>query len=326
MKNHSVRARGLLPAAALGFVAWLLLGAGAAALPAGQKPEHTGTRLEGYAIEVTPHSMTVFDKKDLTVELQTDKDYTALVGIGAAVTVWYTTNGGVNHLQDIVYPNSGGTFVSTDLIRRDTHRIIILPEPENVENTKGLMDAIASYLADNAGWFVAPSDLAAEIAERTRVPGSSLDAINPDTGDVDMQRYLQRESPLVVTIATDTHSDAVLEVKVVKVKAGVRSSIASWDGETEPVSAHKSHSLPPFGGGAKGWAYAATTDLSLWSRTGQLLWKKRRGFALLGVQAGGPKFRERPLTEVYANSDFMQRWLADTLGDLAPPRGNRAAQ
>lgn len=304
----------------------LLLIADSLTLRAAQKPEHTGTRLQGYAIEVTPHGITVFDKKDLTVELQTDKDYTALVGIGAAVTVWYTTNGGVNHLENIVYPASGGTFVSTDLIRRDTHRIIILPKAEDVENTKGLMDALASYLADNAGWFVAPSDLAAEIAERTRVPGSSLDAINSDTGDVDMQRFLQRESPLVVTIATDTHSDAVLEVKVVKVKAAVRSSIAAWDGVTEPVSAHKSHSLSPFGGGGKGWAYAATTDMSLWSRTGQLLWKKRRGFALLGVQAGGPKFRERPLAEVYANSDFMQRWLADTLGDLAPPRGNRAAQ
>ena len=34
----------------------------------------------------------------------TDRDYTSLVGIAAPVTVWYKAEGGVNHLEDIVYP------------------------------------------------------------------------------------------------------------------------------------------------------------------------------------------------------------------------------
>jgi hypothetical protein len=240
--------------------------------------------------------------------------------MGAAVTVWYTTEGGVYHLEDIVYPAAGGTFVSTDLIRQNIKRIIILPKPEDVENSQGLMDAISRYLADNAGWFVAPSALAEEIANRSKIPSSSLDAINPDTGEVDMQRYLQPQGSLVTTIAKETHSDAVLEVRVIKVKANVRGYTASWDGMTEPVASGKAHAFNPFGG--RGWVYAATADMSLWSQTGTLLWKKRRGFAVLGVQSGmGSKIRERPLIEVYQNNDAMQHWLVGALGELAPPQG-----
>jgi hypothetical protein len=61
-----------------------------------------GTKLEGYATAVTPTSITVFDKKNQEIEIVTDKDYTALVGIAAPVTVWYTSQGGVNHLEDII--------------------------------------------------------------------------------------------------------------------------------------------------------------------------------------------------------------------------------
>jgi hypothetical protein len=60
--------------------------------------------------------------------------------------------------------------------------------------------------------------------------------------------------------------------------------------------------------------------MSLYSQTGNLLWKKRRGFAVLGVQSGmGTKYRERPLAEVYTDTGAVQRWLQDTLGQLAPP-------
>jgi hypothetical protein len=66
--------------------------------------------------------------------------------------------------------------------------------------------------------------------------------------------------------------------------------------------------------------YAATADMNLWSHTCKLLWKKGRGFAVLGVQSGmGSKYRERPLMEVYQGSDAMQRWLEGTLDQLAPP-------
>ena len=72
-----------------------------------QKPQHTGTKVEGFATVVTPDSITVFDKKNQMIEIHTDKDYTALVGIAAPVTVWYTTESGVNHLEDIMYPTRG---------------------------------------------------------------------------------------------------------------------------------------------------------------------------------------------------------------------------
>jgi hypothetical protein len=321
MKVHSSCCHTRRSAVALALTTFLLLGAAALSLLAAQKPQPTGIKLEGYATVVTPDSITVFDKKDQELKILTDKDYTSLVGMGAEVTVWYTTKRGVYHLEDIVYPTKGGTFVSTDLIRENTKRIIILPRAEGVENTQGLLSAISQYLADNAGWFVAPPALALEIASRTQASTSSLDAIDSNTGEVDMQRYLEPQRALMTAIANETRSDAVLEVRIIKVKANVRASVASWDDMTEPVASRKSRAFSPFGGlGGKGWVYAATADMNLWSQTGKLLWKKRRGFAVLGVQSGmGSKYRERPLTEVYTDSDKMQRWLADTLGQLAPP-------
>ena len=293
---------------------------------AAQKPQHAGIKLEGYATIVTPNSITVFDEKNHDIEILTTKDYTSLVGIAAPVTVWYTTEGGVNHLEDIVYPQ-GGSFVSTDLGWEKIKRIIILPRPQGVENSQGLMSAISNYLADNAGWFVAPAELAQEIASRTEGPASSLDAIDPNTGEVDMQQYLEPQRALMTTIAKETRSDAVLEVKVIKVKANVHGFMASWDDMTEPVASRKSRVFSPLQGlGGKSWVYAATADMNLWSRTGKLLWKKRRGFAALGLQSGlSANYRERPLTEVYKDSSAMQRWLEGTFGQLAPPvRANPA--
>ena len=261
----------------------------------------------------------MFDKKNQLIEIHTDKDYTALVGIAARVTVWYTTAGGVNHLEDIVYPNQGGTFVPRSQILESIKRIIILPRPEDVENTQGLISAISKYLTDNAGWYVAPPELAAEIASRTKGPTSSLDAIDPNTGQVDMQQYLEPQRALMMRIAQETRSDAVLEVRIVKVKAKVRSGIASWDDMTEPVASRKARTLTSWEG-LGGWVYAATAEMNLWSQTGVLLWKKRRGFAVLGVHTGLElKYRERPLTEVYEDSGVMQRWLEETIGQIAPP-------
>ncbi len=292
---------------------------------AAQKPQHTGIKLEGYTTIVTPNSITVFDEKNHDIEILTSKDYTSLVGIAVPVTVWYTTEGGVNHLEDIVYPH-GGSFVPRDVGWGNIKRIIILPRPEDVENSEGLMSAISKYLADNAGWFVAPPELAQEIASRVEDPTSSPDAIDPYTGEVDMQQYLESQRALMATIAKDTRSDAVLEVKVSKVKATVHGLVASWDDMTEHVGSRKSRVISPLEElGGKGWVYAATADMSLWSQTGRLLWKKRRGFAALGMQSGfGTKYRERPLTEVYQDSGAMQRWLEGTLGELAPARATAA--
>ena len=90
---------------------------------------------------------------------------------------------------------------------------------------------------------------------------------------------------------------------------------------TEPVASRKTRTLSPFSVlGGNGWVHAATADMNLWSHDGKLLWKKRRGFAVLALQTGiGASYRERPLTDVYQDRDAMQRWLSETLGQLAPP-------
>jgi hypothetical protein len=209
-----------------------------------------------------------------------------------------------------------------DSVQQSIRRTIILPESEDVNNADGLSEAIGKYLSQQAGWYVAPSDLAQELATRHSVPNSVLDAINPDTGAVDMQVYLQPPISPVVAIARETHSNAVLEVKVLKVKARVRNFIAVWDGVTEPVTSREVRVPSLFRAiEGNGWVYAATADMSLWSPAGMLLWKRRRGFAVLGVQtAPGAQFHERPLTEVYQNAQFMHSWLAGTFGEFASAR------
>jgi hypothetical protein len=124
-------------------------------------------------------------------------------------------------------------------------------------------------------------------------------------------------------IAAETRADAVLEVKVEKVKAQVRGGVASWDNATEVVASKGTRALSKLTvTGGRGWVYAATVDMKLWSHDGKLLWKQRRGFAALGFQEGmGSRYRERPLTEIYADEETMQQWLVATLGELAPPVG-----
>jgi hypothetical protein len=287
---------------------------------AAQTPKHDGIKLEGFATLVTSDSITVYDKKNRIVEIHTDKDYTSLVGIAAPVTVWYTTVGGVNQLEDIVYPQRAAEIVPPDALRLNIKRLIILPRPNGVDDYQQLVDAISKYLADNAGWYVAPPDLAIEIASHTNGPTSSLDAVDTDSGKVDMQRYLAPQRELMTAITAQSHTDAVLEIDIVKVKAEVRSGYASWDDMKENVMSRTVRALTPLPGLGKGWVYAVSADMKLWDPNGKLLWRKRRGFAALGVQSGlSGKYRERPLKEVYANSSAMQNWMVDTLSQLAPP-------
>jgi hypothetical protein len=299
--------------------AFFLFSATAGWLVAGENPKHTGTKLDGYATGVTPESITVFDKQGQERKILTDKDYTSIVGLGAEVTVWYKNEGGVYHLEDIQWPNEG-FFLPANRIRENIKRIIILPRSEDVENTQGLFAAISRYLQENAGWFVAPPELGEEIANRAENNPSSLDAIDPKTGQIDVQQFLEAQGFLVTRIAQETRVDAVLAIKVVKVKAHVRGSVASWDDMTEAVASNRTRALSKLTiEGGRGWVYAATVDMNLWSRSGKLLWKKRRGFAALGFQMGmGSTYRARPLTEVYENREALETWLATTLGELAP--------
>lgn len=289
---------------------------------AAEKPQHKGAKLEGYAVGVTSDSLTVFDKKGEQFKILTSKDYTSIVGLGAEITLWYTNEGGVYHLEDVQVPNES-FFVPTNQVRAGIKRIIILPKPEDVENTTGLFAAIGKYLEDSAGWFVSPPELGEEIAQRAETSAASLEGIDSETGQVDMQRLLDSQSSVLKKIAQETRVDAILEVKVEKVKARVRSSVASWDDMAETVGSSKTRALSKLTiTGGRGWVYAATVDMNLWSREGKLLWKKRRGFAALGEQIGmGSKYRERPLTEVYQNPEAMQNWLSTTLGELVPSSG-----
>ena len=275
--------------------------------------------LEGYVTVVEPGSITVLDQRDQVVQISTDKDLTSHVAIATPVRVWYTTQGGVNHLQDIVNIKAV-TIIPTSPIVASIKRIIILPQPEGVENSEGLISAISKYLVDNTGWFVGPPDLALEIANRVKDSSPFLDVLDPGNGDFDMQRYLAAQGSLAALVANRTHSDAVLVVRIVKVRANLQASTASWDGMTEQVAPHKSILSSPWGGGGKGPVYAATADMNLWAAGGNLLWQNRRGFAVLSVQASkGSKPQERPLTKIYDDTGFMQRWLPGALGQLATP-------
>jgi hypothetical protein len=179
---------------------FLLVATACLGLCASDKPQHTGTKVAGYATAVAPNVITVFDKKGQELKILTDTDYTSLVGLGAEVTVWYKNEGGAYHLEDIEYPNEG-LFLPAGQIRSNIKRVIILAKSGDIENAEGLFSAIAKYLQDNAGWSVAPPDLAIEIANREKTPTSPLDAVDPKTGQVDMHRFLEAQSSLFTKIA-----------------------------------------------------------------------------------------------------------------------------
>ena len=68
----------------------------------------------------------------------------------------------------------------------------------------GLFDAMADYLDSTFDWYVAPRELAEQIRDRalkprataatdSGFPRSTLEAINPSTGEFDISRYTQAE-------------------------------------------------------------------------------------------------------------------------------------
>ena len=293
---------------------------------AAQEPQHKGTRLEGYATVVEPDRITVLDDHNQVFQILTSKDYTSQVPAATPVRVWYTTEGGANHLEDLVIIKSV-SIIPTSPLTASIKRIIILPQVEGVENSEGLISAMGKYLADNTGWYVGPPDLALEIGDRVRNSSPSLDALDPTTGDFDMERYLAAQGSLAALVASRTHSDAVLVVRVVKVRVGTKGSVASWDGITEPVKSHKSFLDSPPWEKSINWVFAATTVMNLWSQTGNLLWQNRRGFAVVAVPSGkGSKLQERPLTNVYNDQGFMQHWLEGALGPLTSPNMGAAGE
>lgn len=308
----------------------LLTGAGATLSSSAQnseKSEHHGTKVEGYATTITFDTITLLDKKNQIVEIHTDKDYSAVVGIAAPITVWYTSEDGVNRLEDIIYPRRSAEIVPPDLLRVNIKRTIILPRSEEIDDDQELVAGVSKYLSENAGWYVAPPELATEIASRVEPPGSSEAEIDPETGMLDMQRYLATHGAAMALVARQAHTDAVLEMEIDKVKAEVRGGVAAWDGVHEPVESRFGRGLSPFPSLSKGWVYAASVDFKLWSSSGKLLWKNRRGFGVMATESSlSGKYHERPLKELYDNAPFMQQWLEETLGQLVPPTQQGVAQ
>jgi hypothetical protein len=274
--------------------------------------------LEGYVTVIEPDSITVLDQRNQVVQIRTGKDLTSQIPVAAPVRVWYTSEGGVNHLEDITIIKEVKSIPTSPIVG-SIKRIIILPQVEGVEDTDGLMNAISTYLTDTAGWFVGPPELAQEVATHLQESSPSLDVLDPSSGDFDTDRYMQAQGALAGAVANRTHSDAVLVVRIFKVKAEMKNSIATWDGMKEHVASHKSFIGSPWGGG-KGWVWAATADLRLWSVSGSMIWQNRRGFAVLAMQAGmNSKFQERPLSAVYDDQGRMNKWLQETFAQLTSP-------
>lgn len=282
-------------------------------------------QVEGKAFSVEPTQVTIVDPKGQTVTVICKEDFTLKVAVGSEVTAWYTPKNGVNRLDWLQYPLEN-FFVSAERIRRQIKKVVLLPN-YGVPDSRELVDRIAGYLENNLGWYVAPAMLAEEIRRRSGQMTSTLDAIDPATGEFDVKRYLDSQRRLIERLASETRVNAVLGVTVEEVQAKFRNQVAEWDGVTEPVAGKVTRAaakMQPIA--VSGDVPAATVEMKLWDSHGNLLWSNRRGFAVLYFRSGlGNRFRERPLTEVYQNEAGMNEWLAATLGTLAPPKPTAAA-
>jgi len=274
---------------------------------------------------VEPIRVTIQDATGQTVTVICTEDFTPKVAVGSEVTAWYTPKPEGNFLDWLQYPLEN-FFVPADEIRRQIKKVIILPN-YGVPDSQELVERIGGYLENNLGWYVAPPLLGEEIRRRFGKQGSTLEHIDPTTGQFDANRYLQAQHALIEHLVTEARVDAVLEVNVERIQAKFTSQIAVWDGVTEPV-ANKATlmagNLAPFS--INGEVPAATVEMKLLDAQGKLLWANRRGFAVLYLRTGvGNKFRERPLSEVYQNEAGVNEWLTAALGTIAPSKTAVAA-
>jgi hypothetical protein len=263
-------------------------------------------QIKGKAITVDSTFVTIQDSSGRIVTVVCKDDFTLKVAAGSEVTAWYTPKEGFNYLDWLEYPLEN-FFVPAEQIRRHIKKIVILPN-YGVPDSNGLVDRIAEYVGSNLGWYVAPAMLAEEVRKRSRQTTSTLNAIDPASGDFDMKVYLDSQRRLI----------ARLEVTVEQVQAKFWKQIAVWDGIMEPVAGKATRlagQLMPIS--INGKVPAATVEMKLWDSNGKLLWSNRRGFAVLYVCTGvGNNFRERPLSEVYQNEAGVSDWLAAALGTL----------
>jgi hypothetical protein len=275
-------------------------------------------KIVGLVTMVEPSRVTIRGAKEGEITVQTVEDFTEKVAVGSQVTAWYFPKEKVNVLQWLEYPLEN-SFVSPGQFRSQVKKIIILPD-DGVGGADGLFTAMGTFLESRLGWFVAPHILAEEIRRRARKSNSTLDVIDPSTGNVDLAAYVQTHRDLIRELASETRVDAVLEANVELVQVEFRYQMAVWDGVRQPVSSKVSRTLAVLSPlPVEGHAPAATVVLKLWDAQGNLLWSNRRGFAVLALQEGiRNKFRDRPIPEVLKDTGSVERWFADAFGSWLP--------
>ncbi len=289
--------------------------------PMGGQETSEPLKIVGFAVEVTPTRLTILGKDGTEVRLATQEDYSVRLAVGSDVTAWYYLKDGrsvLDRLEYLAEKLSSPAPQSHSGIKR----IILLPN-SSVADADGLFDAIEEYVESTFRWRVAPRVLAVEMRNRAGKSVSALEAIDPSTGQFDMSRYLKDQPNLVVKIASETRVDAVLEVNVEQVMAKVHRMIAAWDGVEEPVAGKGSRLFAKFTiVPIRGEVAASTVDLKLWDAKGQLLWSKRRGFAVLGIAGKGRQVQYRPLPEYLQDSTKVHEWLGTAFDSLRPGAGS----
>ena len=272
----------------------------------------------GITTEVEPNRVTIRGGKGVDVTVETVDDFTEKVAVGSQVTAWYFPGDGANVLQWFEYPREN-SFVSPSQFRSQIKKLIILPT-DNVGQADGLFTAMGKFLESRLGWFVAPPMLAEEIRRRARKSDSTLEIIDPSTGDADLAAYVQPQGNLIRKVASEARADAVLEATVERVQVKFRSQVADWDGARQTVSGKASRTLAILSPvPVQGQVPAATVVLKLWDSQGRLLWSNRRGFAVLALQVGiGSKFRERLIPEVLEDAASLEQWFTSVFGSWLP--------
>lgn len=284
-----------------------------------KSPKRETREIRGVVLQVGNTSITIQSKTGEGVTLTTFEDYTDRVTTGAEVTaMYYPQDNGPGVLKSLDAPPEL-LFVPVGEIQNRVHRLVLLPHSD-VPDPDGLYDAIRDYLHTNFTWYVAPQYLTAEVSRKSQAAGSMLDATDPKTGNFDLTRYLTKSQGLIPKLAEGTRSDAVLQVDVVQVQAPVSRLVASWDGVEEGVSGSGMRTLAKFSVlSHRGDVSASSVELKLWDAKGKLMWRNRRGLALLQVfQGASNRLRDRPLSEFLMNTPGVQEWLAAAFKSVGP--------
>ncbi|HXJ95428.1 MAG TPA: hypothetical protein VMT20_21505 [Terriglobia bacterium] len=279
--------------------------------------KHETREVSGLVLGVEANRITLQAKDGRTLTLTTFEDYSDRVTIGAEVrATYYPQDSGDSVLKSLDFP-AASSFVPVGNIQSHVHRVALMPSSQ-VPDADGLFESMREYLHTNFGWYVAPQYLADEVRKGAGHGGSTLDAMDPASGKFDLSKYLGESQGIVPQVASGTRSDAVLEVNVSQVEAPVNRMVASWDGVEEPVSGAAARTLAKFTlFSHKGEVPAATVELKLWDATGKLLWRNRRGLAVLEVLEGKSNhLRQRPLPEFLMNTQAVQAWMAATFKSM----------